>query len=449
MSQTSVSPGSSLAQWRLRPGADRRFRAGHPWVYSNELTASPKGIEPGAPIELRDAGGNFLARGYGNPASLICFRELTRTESDKNPWSSDFLVEKLRSAARIRESAGLGPFSYRLCFGEVDGLPGLVIDRYRLTTGHLVWVTQAHTAGIDRLLPQIGEALEKLSGQDWAKSAWVIRNDLGVRKLEGIADEAPRVARLPSGLTEKGLTEAKIRIAPALTEVNDLGSTAIEFSVDLIQGQKTGFFLDQAGNIRQTLQQLIPFARERAKQGSRRLKLIDLCCYVGQWSAQIAWALKTYAGVECEITLVDASQSALDRAKANVAPHAARLETLKADVLHELGSVETGAFDVVISDPPALIKSRKDIPQGKHAYLQLHTQALRMVSNTGMIVACSCSALLEEEDFLASLAKASARHFNIRNRRVRWTARGTQATDHPALSEFPEGRYLKCWIGFV
>jgi 23S rRNA (cytosine1962-C5)-methyltransferase len=142
---------------------------------------------------------------------------------------------------------------------------------------------------------------------------------------------------------------------------------------------------------------------------------------------------------------VDASRPALDLARLNVEAQGAKFDELRGDVLTDLASLPEGGFDLVISDPPALIKSRKDIPVGKHAYLQLNTQALRLVRVGGAIVTASCSGLLPEDDFLAALNKAATRN----RRRVHWVGRGTQSPDHPIVTEFPEGRYLKCWIGWV
>ena len=140
--------------WRLRKGMDRRFRAGHPWVYSNELMESPKGIEPGAAVQLQDAGGAFLALGYGNPKSLIAFRALSRDKDAakiETPFTSKFLLDKLLDAHSLRHRLGLTQWSYRLCYGEGDFVPGLIIDRYR-TRGGQVFVVQAHTAGADQML---------------------------------------------------------------------------------------------------------------------------------------------------------------------------------------------------------------------------------------------------------------------------------------------------------
>ena len=420
--------------WQLRGGADRRFKAGHPWAYSNELTESPKGITPGQAIELRDTAGKFLARGYGNPNSLIAFRALSRNPSIEDPTSKESVLQALLSAGRLRKELGMGNVSHRLSFGEADFLPGLVIDRYSVSETDQVFVVQAHTAGMDRLMPEIPWILEKYVAESksgtWAKTAVVARNDMGVRKLEGLTETpATALKELPGA----DLSKSKIRVFA-------FDQSIMEFEVDLIGGQKTGFFLDQTYNIHLAIQR---FHGLRNPSDPKRVRILDLCCYVGQWSAQFARAyVKT--GLEVEVTVVDASAQALERAKKNVEAQGARCEALKRDVLKELSTLSNHSFDLVISDPPALIKGRKDIPTGTHAYLQLNTQVFRLVRPEGAVVSCSCSGLLEEESFLQVLTKAAARN----QRRVRWVARGSQSPDHPMLSEFPEGRYLKCWSGF-
>ncbi len=149
------------------------------------------------------------------------------------------------------------------------------------------------------------------------------------------------------------------------------------------------------------------------------------------------------AGLDVEVTAVDASEKALAFARRNVEAQGASCETLRADVLKDLGSLPAGSFDLVVSDPPALIKGRKDIGPGTHAYLQLNTQVFRLLRKGGGVVTCSCSGLLEEEEFAKAVSKGAARN----GAEVRWIGRGMQAPDHPMLLEFPEGRYLKCWIG--
>lgn len=414
--------------WRLKKAADRRFRAGHPWIYSNELQQSPKGIEPGTPVGLQDAAGKFLAWGYGNPGSLIAFRAMSRTETESAWKSPDWFAQRLKEAWRFRKDLGLTDASFRWVFGENDGLPGLVVDRYRLESGEQLIAVQAHTAGIDRALPEILSAIEtNLKGSE-SPVGIVIRNDLSVRKLEGIPVEEPRLVReIPS----IDLTRARILVRGAD------GKPQV-FVADLLQGQKTGFFLDQSENVRQLATLLSQAALPKT------VRILDLCCYAGQWSAKLAQYLKA-RGHEVETTLVDASESALALARANAETAGARVQTMKGDVLEDLPTLPAKVFDIVISDPPALIKGRKDIPQGTHAYLKLNTEALRLTAASGVLVACSCSQLLEEEEFMRVLAKAGTRA----NRSVRWIVRGTQALDHPTRLEFAEGKYLKMWVGRV
>lgn len=424
--------------WRLKPKMDRRFRSGHPWVYSNELMESPKGVEPGAPIELSDAGGKFLARGYGNPSSLIAFRALTRNPEDQEPWSADGIHRRIAMAGELRARTGLGDFSHRMVFGEGDELPGLIVDRFLLKNGQ-VFVVQAHTAGMDRVLPEIFLGLEKWTKTQgkiaWEKTAIVLRNDLGVRKLEGLEPQDPKVVKEVPGLN---LRDATLILAPALP--GKIDSTQTEFSTDLLEGQKTGFFLDQWANIQLACQR---FQSLKPVQGTR-IRILDLCCYVGQWSTHLTKLFRAQ-GLQVEVTLVDASKQALDFASRNVERQGGKVEKIEGDVLRDLLTLEDRSFDLVISDPPAFIKGRKDVPQGTHAYLQLNTQAIRLVRDEGALVACSCSALFEENSFVETLAKAARRN----SRRIQWVGRGAQSPDHPILAEFPEGQYLKAWVGWV
>jgi 23S rRNA (cytosine1962-C5)-methyltransferase len=146
-----------------------------------------------------------------------------------------------------------------------------------------------------------------------------------------------------------------------------------------------------------------------------------------------------------EVVAVDASARALEFARKNIEKTGARFESLQGDVLKDLVGLASDSFDVVISDPPALVKGRKDLGPGTHAYLQLNTQAIRLVKRGGWITCCSCSALLPDEDFAKAITKAAMRN----QKAIAWVARGGPGSDHPVRLEFPEGRYLKAWIGRV
>ncbi|MBI2602798.1 MAG: class I SAM-dependent rRNA methyltransferase [Deltaproteobacteria bacterium] len=422
--------------WRLKNGLDKRFRSGHPWVYSNELASSPKGIDAGQLIELQDKSGHFLAKGYGNPHSLIAFRALSRNPQVVDPMSPDWVTHALVKAACLRRTIGLSKVSHRLCFGEADGIPGLVIDRYRTESGQ-VFVVQAHTAGAQRICNSILGILETYTGDvttdvPWDKTSVVLRNDIGARKLEGLEEEAPNAIKEVDGVD---LSAQNIFVASAAR-----GDQALLFSVDLLSGQKTGFFLDQAANIELAVLRF----KDLFRHGDSPIKILDLFCYVGQWGTQLGSALKR-DGLNVSVTAADASAKALEFAKKNLARNDLPSETLKADLIRGLASIPDKSFDIVICDPPALIKSRKDIASGSHAYLQLATQVFRIIKEGGGVVCCSCSQLLQEERFLEALAKGSRRNHRL----VKWIARGTPSADHPMLAEFPEGRYLKAWIGIA
>jgi 23S rRNA G2069 N7-methylase RlmK/C1962 C5-methylase RlmI len=520
--------------WTLRAGADKRFRAGHPWVYSNELAHSPRGaaqrpVAPGDPVELRDAAGRFLARGYGHPGTLIAFRALSRDPAEAEPWGEAALLARLRRAAALRHGLGLGAVSHRLVFGEADDLPGLVVDRYRLAPPDAaagergpagiaaqVLAVQAHTAGAERLQEPLLAALEALVTEehaadprhpDWAHTAVVLRNDAGARRLEGLPDDAVRVARPGPGLA---LTPARVLTAPVAGDGRSAGPPGpAVLQADLLGGQKTGLFLDQAANLRLAAGLLA--ARLRSESGSfgtpgpmgataapgpmgataapgpmgataapgpmgataapgpmgataapgpmgataAPLRILDLFAYVGAWGAALA-RVGAAAGRAVEVTVVDASAPALALAVANVTAAGGACTPLRADVLADaqgpladaqgpLAALPPGGFDVVVADPPAFIKGRKAWHTGRAAYVKLNTAALRWVRPGGLLVTCSCSQLLSEADFLAVLDKAAARAGTP----VRWIARGGQAPDHPVRAGFPEGDYLKARIGVV
>lgn len=412
--------------WRLKRGSDRRVRAGHPWVYSNELQGSPKGIAAGEKIVLMDASGKFLAHGYGNPSSLIAFRVVSRVERDSEWDTLAPLKAQLMIAWEFRVGLGVDQASFRWVFGEGDDLPGLILDVYQLVSGKRVVVVQAHTAGIDRILPVLLQAIDAIA----KPAAVVIRNDVSHRKLEGLLIEEPKV------IGTLGSDGDLIAIRSA----DPMHDAPLIFKVDLQKGQKTGFFLDQSENIRQFLDLFLRSLKTR--KGSAPIRILDLCSYVGQWSAQISAALKA-RGMVAEVLLVDASARALSYAKANVEKAGGKGEVLEADVLADLPKLTGVEFDIVICDPPALIPSRKDIPIGAAAYLKLNTEAFRLLASQGWMVTCSCSQLLEDETFARQITRAM-----IRNEKdMRWLARGTQALDHPLRLEFTEGKYLKMWIG--
>ncbi len=484
----------------LKKDAERRFRAGqdsgHPWVYSNEIqTPFPAKCDGGELVELRDSHGNVIAYGYFNTHSLIAFRTLIRADVPRTPHSSrsssskdsapkevtshvskdliqpgeteeslvfGLLVGRLRKAWKMREVLGHSGTSFRWVFAEADDLPGLIVDRYLFENQKSqAIVFQLNTAGVDRwaswqggqfYLKVIETVWEKISadlvaaGQhnsrriDFKNTTVILRQDSGARAREGLKE---------IDVSQTVLQLGQVSSVAALSDVwIDVDQAA--FTVDLIGGQKTGFFLDQRESVRWLCQVLT----NQPQAGAKDFSVLDLCPYVGQWSVQIAKALKGRVSA----TLLDVSEDALERAAENLKRVEARkVEIIKGDALsldESLGEkvpeqlsekIKNKSFDIVVADPPAFIKSRKDLGPGKAAYASLFGQAISKVKSGGFIVASSCSGLLTEEDFSDALFKGQAKA----DRTVRWFYRGGHATDHPILAQFPEGKYLKTWIGLV
>jgi 23S rRNA (cytosine1962-C5)-methyltransferase len=465
-----------MKKWRLQSKHERRYKQGHPWVYSNELQDSPKGVEAGEVVELQDAGGKFLAYGIANSASLIAFRTLSRSSDeemlfDGSAISPEFFFRRFSDAARFRQSWFGADQSYRLLYGEVDGCPGLVIDRYvgrpvgegagekpaagaaSASPRTVVYAVQPHSAGMDRALPAICDALSRLSAEsgDPKNAVVVARRDAGSREREGLE-------KLPTVLldlhTGEEIAQPDAYRNFLFTVAGVMGST-VELFADLVGGQKTGFFLDQLQNIKLVEGLLLRKIRNDRPKG---LRLLDLCSYVGQWSVHLSQTAIEREALPLSITLVDASETALGFAEKNMQHLIARyarenssvtqqvkVERLKADVLEPMPELPERAYDIVIADPPALIKNRKHLPQGQAAYVSLMQTAISKVKPGGLIVACSCSQLLSTDDFKVVLDKAGRRS----GRTVRWVAQGSPSVDHFNLMQFSEGHYLKCYIGQV
>jgi len=432
--------------WKLRQGADRRVRSGHPWVFSNELASSPKGIGLGSFVELQDARGGFIARGYGNPHSLISFRAVSFNPDELEPLSFLSLSKKVLHSWQVRENAGFRG-SFRLSFGEADFLPGLVLDYYLVEQNGKqaqVFAAQLVTAGLDKALQDAegffkllvkGAQKANLTKLGWAETAVVIRNDVNVRKLEGLEVQEPKTIKAVEGIDLE-------KVDILLNSASDGG--VIRMQCDLAKGQKTGFFLDQTQNIFQAVQLFRNWAKAHPELKSKPIKVLDLCCYVGHWATQITRALKAL-GFEVEVHLADVSEPALQFAKLNAEREGATVTVHKVDVLDGLDKFEGRSFDIIVADPPAFIKAKKDIPTGCHAYLKLNTQAFRLIKPQRFVVSCSCSGLLEEEDFKEAIRKAIQRN----NWQARNLTRGGHAADHPTIMQFPEGFYLKMFTHFV
>jgi 23S rRNA (cytosine1962-C5)-methyltransferase len=388
----------SLPELRLKRGEDRRLAAGHLWVFSNEVDVERTPLtafQPGDAVRLVNDRDKFIGYAYVNPRSLIAARILSRDES--LPPGRDLLVKRLQSALALRRRLSDEP-NYRLVFGESDLLPGLVVDRY----GDVL-VGEIGTAGMERMKDDIVAALRKVV----EPAALLWKNDSGARELEG----------LPSSV------ETAFGAVPETVTVRENGAA---YEVPLAGGQKTGWFFDQAQN-RTNLLRYVGGAR-----------VLDVFCYLGAWGIG---ALKHGAS---DVTCVDASANALAAVERNAAANEVKLGTIKGDAFDVLADLNArrAEFDVVVLDPPAFIRRRKDIPKGEAAYRKLNLLGMQLLSRDGLLVSSSCSYHLPADDLLGAIARAGR---NL-NRHVEVLEIGGQAPDHPIHPAIPETRYLKSFF---
>ncbi len=379
----------------LHPGRERRLLQGHRWVFSNEIAAPLGDYEPGSWVEVFSARGVSLGCGYINPASLITVR--LAAPPGRKP-GAELFRDALDRAARHRERVYPGARCCRLVFGESDNLPGLVVDRY----GDVV-VCQTGTLGMAKLEPLIYELLVDM----FKPAALVFRNDSPSRALEGL----PR---------EKGVAHGQI---PEEVSVEIDG---IRYAVDVLDGQKTGMFLDQRDN------------RSAARRWMKGKRVLDLFCYNG------AWGLSAAEGGAEEVVGVDVSTAAVDAAARNAELNGlgGKCSFVADDVFDYLKKVERGTFDIIILDPPAFAKSKSAVPEARKGYTDINRRAMLALRPGGLLISCSCSYHVGEElfrDILVAASQASGRGLRLLQ------ARG-QALDHPALPAMPETRYLKCFV---
>lgn len=384
----------------LKKHEDKRLRLGHVWIFSNEIDTQRSPLDnftPGQLVNVTNFDGKALGTAYVNPNTLICARLLSRKSDLK--CGSHFFKTRLSHALSLREKLFDKPY-YRLVFGESDGLPGLVIDRF----GDVLSV-QITTAGIEAHKEFLITALVELL----SPTAIILKNDNGQRELEGLSlDSATAYGECPSQI---------------LIEENNA-----RYQVDVFNGQKTGWFYDHR-NSRQHLAHL-----------AKNKRILDLFCYTG------AWGIPAALNGAAEVVSVDASESALaiatSNAQLNQVGHNMRF--LKSDVFEFLkqARIDQEHYDVIVLDPPALVKRKKDFKQGYEAYRRLNDLALQVLSPGGILVSASCSYHLSTEN-LHELLRASARHID---RHLIFFNQSGQGPDHPVHPAIPETHYLKTFF---
>lgn len=387
----------SLPSLRLKANADRRLRAGHLWVYSNEVdvVATPlNAFQPGDQAILEAAGGKPLGVVALSPNNLICARLVSR--DIKHVLDKSLLVHRINVALSLRERLFDKPF-YRLVYGDSDLLPGLVVDRF----GDIL-VVQLASAAMERHKDAVLDALVQVlkpRGVLW-------KNDSSARDAEGL----------------ERYVDTAFGMVPEWVALEENG---VKFEAPVLEGQKTGWFYDH----RMNRARLAPYVKGK--------RVLDLFSYIGGWGVQAA------AFGASEVFCVDASGFALDGVERNATLNgvAEQVTCVEGDVFEALKELKAAEerFDVVVADPPAFIKRKKDLKNGEAAYRRLNEQAMRLLNKDGILVSASCSMHLPEDD-LQNILLNSARHLD---RNILLLERGGQGPDHPVHPAIAETRYIK------
>ena len=383
----------------LKKGRERSLKRRHPWVFSGAIEKVAGDAQPGETVQVRDIAGNPLALAAFSPKSQIRARVWTFNHEEE--VDAAFFRGRLTRALALRQSlpAARHTNALRLVNGESDGLPGLVVDRYAD-----VLVVQILSAGIERWRDPILDALAESSGCE----AIYERSDAEVRGLEGLQ---PR-----TGFVRGNRNASRCPIS----------EYGLNFRVDVEQGQKTGFFLDQREN------------RQRVRALAAGREVLDGFCYTGGFS------IATLAGGAKRVTAIESSSSALEVAKENLAANpldASKMEFLQADVFSHLRTLrDRGAhFDMVVLDPPKFAPTAAQAKNAARAYKDINLLALKLLSPGGLLATFSCSGGVSAELFQSIVAGAAL----DAGAEAKIVERFSAAADHPVALEFPEGEYLK------
>ena len=378
----------------LKKGEERRILAGHSWVYANEVARIEGKDKNGALAEVLAADGRFLGKGYINHLSKILVRIFLRGEGEDD---LAFYKERISRAVALRERLFEGSDAYRAVFAEADDLPALIVDRYAD-----VFVLQCLSLGVDQRKERIAQAIAEL----YAPRAIYMRGDVAVRKKEGLP--------LENQLLYGQLPEEVI-----------IRENGLKMSVDVVHGQKTGYFLDQKEN---------RFALRRYCRGA---KVLDVFCNSGGFSLNAATCAK-------EVTALDVSPLALENVERNAALNGmSNVRTMCADAFDALRALRAAgeSYDVVVHDPPAYCKSADQVKDAYRGYKDVNVSAMKLVRRGGILFTCSCSHYMGMplfEKMLAESARDCGRRAKVLEVRV-------QAPDHPALLAAEETSYLKAF----
>lgn len=391
-----------MAEVIIKKGEGRSFKAGGLWIYDNEIDKINGEFENGDIVEVLDFDGYFLGKGFINTNSKITVRVMTRHRDVE--INRDFIDRLVRDAVQYRVDT-VDTSSCRLIFGEADGFPGLVIDKFSD-----VLVVESLALGIDKMKLMIIDSLK----------AELASRGMNIR---GVYERSDAKVRL-----QEGMERVKGFIGEPFDTKVEIVENGVRYIVDVEEGQKTGFFLDQKYN------------RAAVARLCKGADVLDCFTHTG------SFALNAALGGADSVLGVDASELGVERARANAELNGVsdRVEFTCRDVFELLPElVEQGRqFDVVILDPPAFTKSRNSVRNATKGYREINIKGMKLVKNGGYLATCSCSHFMEQELFAKTIAEA-ARSAHKRLRQVEFR---TQAPDHPILWSADESYYLKFYI---
>jgi len=386
-----------MAKFFLRKKIGDRVANGHPWIFGNELGDSEGDYEPGDIVEVYSSNGSFVGKGYVNPSSQIRIRLLTREKNET--VDAEFFHKRIKEAWEYRQHIGYTE-NCRLIFGEADQLPALVIDKF-----NDYFVIQTLALGMDRWKQAIVDGINKV----FKPKGIYERNDVPVRELEGLPQQ-------------KGFLSAPFDTNIILKE------NGLKFHVDIENGQKTGYFLDQQDN-RRAIQHIVKDA-----------DVLEAFCYTGTFSMHAAhYGAKKVLGLDISEHAV---KTARNNAILNNFQDICSFDAVNAfDVLKQWGK-EGRKFDVVMLDPPAFTKTRENINKAITGYKEINLRGMKLTRPGGFLVTASCTNLVPPDMFLDTI-RLAAKDARRTLRQVCWQ---TQSSDHPILWNIPATQYLKFLI---
>ena len=390
--------------------AELAAKGGHPWIYGSEIKGKDEGIEPGEIVRVLSGKGKFIGSGFYNEHSKITVRIISTNANDR--FDDAFWKRRVSYALDYRLQV-MRPEDYdnmRIIFGEADQLPGLTVDRF----GDVLSV-QVLSLGIEKNKDIILNSLIEVLRQHGLPVSCVYeRNDVKIRELEGLTQY-------------KGFFDSPLLNPEDRKTITHIVENGIHYDVDVENGQKTGFFLDQK------------FNRLAAGSIARGRHVLDCFTHTG------AFALNAARGGAASVTAVDISAEAVAMVKHNAECNHLEIEAVEADVfeyLTELDRTHNHTYDYIILDPPAFTKSRQTVHEAFRGYKEINYRAMKILPRGGYLATCSCSHFMDYELFTKTIGQA-AKNVHKRLRQVEYR---TQAPDHPILMSVPETYYLKFFL---